>query len=270
MLIPNTDAENDMLKILALGDVCGASGTEYLLHGRRLARFKNHVGADFIIANGENSAEGNGILPTSADALFEAGVDIITGGNHTWQRREIYPYFDDHRYIIRPANYPDVCPGEGYVIADIKGYRLLCVNLCGVTFMDPVASPFDTADRILRELEGKYDFAVFDIHAEATSEKQALGWYLCDRAAAIWGTHTHVATADARILCGACGYITDLGMCGSRDGVLGVDRDVVINRFRTRLPSRNITARGNEAASGALFSIDTRSFKCVSCEGVEF
>ncbi len=259
-----------MIKILALGDVCGAPGTEYLLHGRRLSRFKGHIGADLVIVNGENSAEGNGILPTSADALFEAGADVITGGNHTWQRREIHSYFDSHPNLIRPANYPDICPGEGYVIVDVKGYRALVVNLCGTAFMDPVASPFDTADKILRDLEGKYDFAMFDIHAEATSEKQALGWYLSGRAAAIWGTHTHVQTADARVLEGHCGYISDLGMCGSQNGVLGIDRNIVIKRFRERLPIRNASAHGGECACGAIFEIDTATFKCVSCESVEF
>lgn len=260
----------DMLKILALGDVCGAPGTEYLLHGRRLARFKGHVGADMVIVNGENSAEGNGILPASADDLFEAGADVITGGNHSWQRREIYSYYDDHPNLIRPANYPGVCPGEGYVIYDVKGYRVLVLNLCGTAFMDPVASAFDTADRILRDLEGKYDLAVVDVHAEATSEKESLGWYLCDRVSALWGTHTHVQTADARVLEGRCGYITDLGMVGSRNGVLGVDRDIVIRRFRERLPLRNASAKGDECATGALFTIDTKSFKCIACEAVEF
>lgn len=259
-----------MLKVLALGDVCGAPGVEYLLNGRRLARFRNHVCADFVVVNGENSAEGNGILPASADALFDAGADVITGGNHTWQRREIYTYFEDHPNLIRPANYPDLCPGEGYVICDVKGVRVLCVNLVGVVFMDPVASPFDTADKILWELSGKYDIALFDIHAEATSEKQALGWYLCDRAAAVWGTHTHVATADFRVLEGRCGYISDLGMCGSQNGILGVDRNIVIRRFRERLPIRNASAQGDECACGALFTFDTNSFRCVSCEGVTF
>lgn len=260
-----------MLKILVLGDVCGAPGTEYLQSGRRLARFRSHIGADLVIVNGENSAEGNGILPGSADALFESGADVITGGNHTWQRREIYDYFESHPNLIRPANYPDICPGEGYVIADVKGYRALIVNLCGNTFMEPpVASSFDTADKILRELAGKYDFAMFDVHAEATSEKQALGWYLCDRVAALWGTHTHVQTNDARVLEGRCGYITDVGMCGSKDGVLGVDRNIVIRRFREKMPIRNASAHGNESASGAIFTIDTKDFRCISCEAVEF
>ena len=260
-----------MIKILVLGDVCGAPGTEYLLHGRRLVRFRGHIGADFVIVNGENSAEGNGILPASADALFEAGADVITGGNHTWQRREIYSYFDNHPNLIRPANYPDICPGEGYVIADVKGYRILVANLCGNTFMEPpIASSFDTADKILRENEGRYDFAVFDVHAEATSEKQALGWYLCDRVTALWGTHTHVQTNDARVLDGRCGYITDVGMCGSKDGVLGIDRDIVIRRFREKLPIRNASATGGESASGAVFTIDTKTFRCTSCEAVEF
>jgi len=259
-----------MIKILTVGDVCGAPGVDYLTSGRRLARFRDHIGANVVIVNGENSAEGNGILPASADDLFDAGADIITGGNHSWQRREIYPYFESHPNLIRPANYPGVCPGEGYVIHDVQGYRLLCVNLAGVTFMDPVASPFDTADKILRDLSGKYDFAVFDIHAEATSEKMALGWYLSDRAAVVWGTHTHIQTADARVLPGGCGYITDLGMCGSMDGVIGIDRHIVIRRFRERLPIRNASAHGGEAANGAIFEIDTSSFRCTRAEAVVF
>ena len=260
-----------MIKILVLGDVCGAPGTEYLLHGRRLVRFRGHIGADFVIVNGENSAEGNGILPASADALFEAGADVITGGNHTWQRREIYSYFDNHPNLIRPANYPDICPGEGYVIADVKGYRILVANLCGNTFMEPpIASSFDTADKILRENEGRYDFAVFDVHAEATSEKQALGWYLCDRVTALWGTHTHVQTNDARVLDGRCGYITDVGMCGESGGILGLDTESTVMRMRTHIPQKYTAASGAPFANAALFTLDNSSGKVTEIERFTF
>ena len=188
-----------MIKILALGDVVSSCGTQYLADGRRLAGFREKIGADLVVVNGENSADGNGILPSSADALFHAGADVITGGNHSWQRREIYRYFEENPALIRPANYPDAAPGQGYYIADVRGFRVLCINLAGVVFMEPVGSAFDCGDRILRDNAGKYDIALIDVHAEATSEKEALGWYFAGRVAAVWGTHTHVATAAARI-----------------------------------------------------------------------
>lgn len=258
------------MKILALGDVVGASGTEYLCRGRRLSRFRDSVGAELVVVNGENSAEGNGILPASADALFDAGADVITGGNHTWQRREIYSYIEDKPMLLRPANYPDAAPGMGYCIVDVRGFRVLCMNLAGVVFMEPVASPFDCGDKILRENEGRYDAAIIDVHGEATSEKEALGYYFAGRAAAVWGTHTHVATADERVLDGGTGYITDLGMCGSDSGILGMDRDTIIRRFRERIPLRCATAKGDERAHGALFTIDESSKKCISVERVVF
>ena len=259
-----------ILKILALGDVVGDPGTNYLAGGRRLSGKRAEYGAHLVIVNGENSAEGNGILPSSAQSLFDSGADIITGGNHSWQRRETYDYMDDTENLIRPANYPASVPGHGYTLCDVCGTSVLVINLVGNTFMDPVASPFDTADKILAQCAGRYDIAVVDIHAEATSEKIALGWYLDGRVGAVFGTHTHVATSDARVLPGGTGYVTDLGMCGSENGVIGVDRDIIIKRFRDRLPSRNRGCTGLEAAHGALFSFDTDTGACISCESVSF
>lgn len=259
-----------MIKILALGDVVSSCGTQYLADGRRLAGFREKIGADLVVVNGENSADGNGILPSSADALFHAGADVITGGNHSWQRREIYRYFEDNPALIRPANYPDAAPGQGYYIADVRGFRVLCINLAGVVFMEPVGSAFDCGDRILRDNAGKYDIALIDVHAEATSEKEALGWYFAGRVAAVWGTHTHVATADERILDGGTGYISDLGMCGSDTGILGMDREAIIRRFRERIPIRCTAATENPAAHGVLFVIDESQKKCVSVERVVF
>ncbi len=258
------------LKILAVGDVVGDPGTSYLENGRRLSRIASQTGADLVIVNGENSAEGDGMLPSSTESLLDSGADVITGGNHTWQRREIFDYLDEHETVLRPANYPPSIPGHGYVIIDVKGVRVLVFNLTGNAFMDPVSPPFDAADRLLDKLAGQYDVAVLDFHAEATSEKIAMAWHLDGRVQVLFGTHTHVQTADARVFPGGLGYITDLGMTGSENGVIGADKDAVLRRFREKLPTRLNGARGNESAHGALFTVDTVTKKCLACEALTF
>ena len=257
------------IRILAVGDVVGESGVSFL-GGGRLRRLQSHLGADFTVVNGENSSKANCITPDSAKAIFEAGADVITGGNHTLKRYNIYSYLDDDPRCIRPANYPADVAGMGYTVADCGGWRILCINLLGTTFMDPLDSPFKTADKILDDMKGKYDIALVDIHAEATSEKLCMGRYLDGRVSAVFGTHTHIQTADARVLPGGTGYITDLGMTGPTEGVLGVKTENALHKFLVRTPVFFEHAAGDCSINGALFCIDTETKRCVSCEGISY
>lgn len=258
-----------LIKILALGDVVGVSGCQYLGKGR-LRRMRDALGAQLVIVNGENSAVGNALSPESAEAIFEAGADVITGGNHTFKKKQIYDYLYSHPMAIRPANYPSDAPGDGYCIADCMGWRVLVVNLLGTTFMDSLDSPFKTVDRILERNSGEYDICLVDIHAEATSEKLCLGRYLDGRVSAVFGTHTHVQTADARVLPKGTGYITDLGMTGSEAGVLGVKTECIIHKFTVRTPVYFEPAEGEPAAHGALFTVDTATGLCREAVAVTF
>lgn len=257
------------IKILALGDVIGAAGCQYL-SGGRLRKMRQSLGADFIIVNGENSAVGNAPTPDSMEELFDAGADVITGGNHTFKKRQIYDYLDSHSMAIRPANYPSDAPGDGYCIADCMGWRILVINLLGTTFMDCLDNPFKVVDSILLKNKGKYDVCIVDIHAEATSEKLCMGRYLDGRAGVVFGTHTHVQTADARVLPGGTGYITDLGMTGSHGGVLGVKTECIIHKFTNRTPVFFEPAEGEIEAHGALFTIDTGTGLCTEAVAVTF
>lgn len=258
-------------KILALGDVVGEEGTNYICRPGFLSGIRRELGADIIIANGENSAKANGMTTDSADRLLSAGVDILTGGNHTWQKSQIYHMLENDSRLIRPANFPGMAPGMGYTFANIGGSRVLVFNLSGNAFMnDSVASPFECADKILKETEGKYDISVLDFHAEATSEKIALARYLDGRVSVIFGTHTHVQTADAEVLPGKTGYITDLGMCGSMNGVLGVRTDCIIHKFTVHTPCRFEEATGNVHVHGALFGVDAESGKCIFAKAIKY
>ena len=254
------------MRILALGDVVGTAGVKYLTEGRRLSKLRDSLAADLVIVNAENSAAGNGITPDSAEALFFAGADVLTGGNHSFRRREAQSLLDDTPYILRPANYPDRAVGHGWCITECAGQRVLVINLSGCVYMEPLESPFTCADRILKECAGKYDAAVIDVHAEATSEKIALARYLDGRVAAVFGTHTHVATADAQVLPGGTGYITDLGMCGSHAGVLGVATEPILHKFLVKTPVMFTPAEGQNELHGALFEI--RDGKCFRAESI--
>lgn len=258
-----------MMKILCLGDVVGEEGVRLLEANGTLRKLMQNYSADLVIVNGENSAEGNGMSRDSVNRLYDCGADIITGGNHTWKRREIYPMLDDEDFLIRPANYPAEAPGMGYVIADVRGYRVLVMNLLGVVYMDPLTPPVDVAERILRSEKGRYDFVICDLHAEATSEKLFFARYFDGRMAAVFGTHTHVATADAQILPGGTGYVTDLGMCGSHAGILGVKTESIVHKYTVKTPVVFEPAKGNAQYHGALFGIDEKTGKCVRCERVD-
>lgn len=256
------------MKILAIGDVVSQPGLLTVSH--LLRRVKKQVQADFIIVNGEN-ASGVGITPKQADSIFAAGADVITLGNHSFRKQNIVPYLDDNRYMIRPANLAPQSPGEGFGIYETDaGWRVLLFELIGRCDMQyGPDNPFLRADRILREQEGRYDVALCEIHAAATSEKLAMGFYLDGRVAAVYGTHTHVPTADARVNPNGTGYITDLGMTGAKWSVLGVRKEQSIAMFRGDLTSRFEPADGVCVMQGAVFDIDESTGKCRSVVRIE-
>lgn len=252
------------IRILALGDVVGESGTLFLRE--RLWNIRKEKNIDAVIVNGENSAERGGIDRESAEILFAGGADVITTGNHVWRDKKIGQYLDDTTSVLRPSNYPDVCPGRGYTIVDVNGYRMLVINVLGTVFMESVESPFERVEKILEREKGDFDFALVDIHAEATSEKIAFGLHFDGRVSAVFGTHTHIQTNDARVFQGGTGYLTDLGMTGVYDSVLGIEKDLMIKKFITKIPQYHNTAKGDIVSSGAIFELDTDTFKCVGIE----
>jgi len=248
------------MMVLMLGDVVCSNGCEAVR--ALLPGLKKEYKADIVIANGENSAVGNGILPSSARHLFDSGVDVITTGNHVFRRREIYDLLDENNGIIRPANFPASNPGTGVFIVDSLKFKLAVVNLMGTALMEPLKNPFDTIDELLKDLPVKA--VLLDFHAETTSEKRAMGFYLDGRVSAVVGTHTHVQTADEQILKNGTAYITDVGMCGPRDSVLGVKPEAVIRRFRTSLPTRFENSDGVSIVNGVAIEIDQSSGKALS------
>jgi len=250
--------------VLALGDVVGSAGCDYIR--ANLGRIKARYGADITIANGENSAKGNGVTPKSAQHLLDSGVDVITTGNHALRRREIYDTFDSMECLIRPANYHPTAPGRGMYIYDAPAFRLCVVNLQGLVYLHSLQSPFDCVDELLKKLDTPN--IIVDFHAEATAEKLCLGYYLDGRVSAVLGTHTHVPTADARILPGGTGYISDLGMCGGRQSVLGVRAELALRRMRTGLPVRFEEEPEDVGLCGAVLDIDEKSGKCRSIESL--
>lgn len=254
------------MKILFIGDVVSAVGVEKLT--RTLPQFKKEHNVDVTVVNGENAAVGNGLLPGAADSIFAAGADCITGGNHTFRRREIYDYLEDSPYCLRPANYKDSAPGKGLCVIDKGSVRVGVVNVLGTVFMEPLENPFDCVDRALQTLKDEVHFTVVDFHAEATAEKRAMGFYLDGRAAAVVGTHTHVQTADEQILPNGTAYITDLGMTGPVQSVLGVTPELAIEKMRTNLPVRFQNPDGACLMQGLLVEIDKKSGNALSVQRV--
>lgn len=256
------------MRILALGDVVGTKTIDFLHRNLWQIRRENRI--DLVIANGENTSEIRGLSARDADALLDTGIDLITLGNHAYGMRDIYAYLENETRVVRPANFPPIAPGAGYAIVNVDGWRVLCVNVCGRVYMDPLANPFDTVDRILSREAGAYDLAIMDIHAEATSEKLALAHYFDGRIHVMFGTHTHVPTADTQILPKGSGYVTDLGMCGPQDGILGTDKDAVIDRFRTMMPTRFSVATGNISANGVIFEANPETARVTQVERINF
>jgi 2',3'-cyclic-nucleotide 2'-phosphodiesterase len=224
-----------MATILFVGDVVARTGRQAL--ERMLPELREEFAPDFVVVNGENAAGGVGITPKEADAFFASGVDAITLGNHTYRHREIWPYLQERREIVRPYNYLPTQPGRGTCVVEKEGASLGVVNLSGNLFMQAGSPAHVAVDDALREVAGA-DHVLVDMHAEATSEKVAMGWYLDGRVTAVVGTHTHVPTADARVLPGGTAYITDVGMTGARGGVIGVRREQSIAVMRTHMPMR--------------------------------
>lgn len=260
------------IKVMMLGDVVGTAGVDYLVSGGRLRREALSRGVSFVVVNGENASEGNGLTQSAARTLLDAGADVITGGNHILRKKNLYSMLEDGERIIRPANYSPRAPGHGYTTVNVNGWRFLVVNLAGQVFMDSRSSPFDAFDRIMEAESGNFDAVLVDIHAEATSEKGAIARYADGRAAVVAGTHTHVQTADACVLPGGTGYITDLGMCGSRAGVLGVKTGCILHRFLVGTPVTFEPAEGEVFATGALFELEVGAggARCVAAETLKF
>ena len=257
------------MNILCIGDVCGHLGCEHL--ARVLPAVKREHKIDFVIANGENSADGNGILPHSADALLSAGVDVITGGNHSFRRREVFDMLDENDRLLRPANMPQSAPGKGYGLYDCGRTFVGVINLLGTTYMESLDCPFRTAERLVEKLRSDgARIILVDFHAEATSEKRALGYFLDGSASAVFGTHTHIPTADEQILQKGTGYITDLGMVGADRSVLGVCPEIVISKFMDRLPVRFSLADGEYSLHGAVFSFDDSSGRCTAVRRIKY
>ena len=232
MVVPSASS----VRILFCGDLVGSAGRRALLH--LLPQLRERHKPTFVVVNAENVAGGFGITPEIARELLGAGVDVITLGNHVYRRREIYPYLDAEPRILRPANYLHSQPGHGHTVVVNDGVRLGVINLSGNLFMSAGRSAFAEADALVERLAGEVDHILVDMHAEATSEKVAMGWHLDGRVTAVVGTHTHVPTADARVLPGGTAYITDAGMTGARDGVLGIKRRLAVEALVTQMPVR--------------------------------
>ena len=242
------------LKVAMFGDVIGRPGRVRALSV--IARLRAGGAVDFVVVNGENAAGGMGLTPEVAREMLDGGVDVITTGNHVWNKREMADYLDKEDRVLRPANYPSQVPGRGWTVVSCQSVRIAVLNLQGRVFMQPIDCPFVRGRQAVDEIGSSADIIVADFHAEATSEKQALGIYLDGAVAAVVGTHTHVQTADERVLPGGTAFITDLGMCGPVDSVIGMDADTVIPRFITALPSRFAVAKGPVIVSGVIIEAD--------------
>lgn len=251
------------MNILAIGDVVGSVGCKFLR--KHLPSLKKIKQINMVIANGENSADGNGITPTSARHLFDSGVDVITAGNHTFRRKECYDYFDECETLIRPANYPKGAPGRGACIFDMGRIRVGVINVMGVVYMEAMDCPFEAVDKLLPNMP---KITLVDFHAEATGEKGALAHYLDGRVSAVFGTHTHVQTADEKILPNGTGFISDLGMVGPTNSILGIKPEIIVQKMKSKLPLRFENAAGDCHLDGAIFTIDEKTGKTTAVERI--
>ena len=252
------------MKLLFLGDVVGEAGVVIL--EQRLYKLKRKYEIDFTIINGENSEIGNGVSEQSFRRLIQLGADVVTGGNHSFRRQGSGQLHDDTEALLRPANYPDGVSGRGVYVADLFPVKIAVVNLMGVVGLEPLENPFFAIDRIIADLDTPNIFV--DIHAEATSEKKALGYYLDGRVTGVFGTHTHVQTADEQVLSGGTAYITDVGMCGPEHSVLGVDRDIVIEKLKYHTPVKFEPADGAAFINGVVVDFDEKTGRARSIERI--
>ena len=253
------------MKILFIGDIVGKPGRRIVKE--RTADFAQEEGIDLVIANCENAAAGFGITPTLADELFKAGIDVLTTGNHAWDKREILPYLDAEPRILRPANYPEGAAGQGLYVGTTKhGTRYAVLNLQGRVYLPAIDCPFRKADALLEHLDPDVKVRFVDFHAEVTSEKNAYGWYLDGRVSAVVGTHTHIPTADERILPEGTAYLTDVGMTGPYDSVIGMDKEGSIARFLSSLPGRVEPARSGVRFCSVVVDVDETTGQARSIE----
>ena len=248
--------------ILAIGDIIGRPGRQAM--NKLLPDLRQQYGLDMVIANAENTAGGLGLTSTTAKELLDAGVDVLTSGNHIWAQKEIIPYLDGEMPILRPLNYPPGVPGRGYIVNG----QVMVVNLMGRVFMGDIDCPFRAMDKLLDELKHKPPIIIVDFHAEATSEKMAMGRYLDGRVSAVLGTHTHVGTIDAQLLPQGTAYVTDIGMTGPVDSIIGDDTDAVIRRFLTAMPHRLSVGKGKTMFNAVMVSVDEDSGKAISIERI--
>ena len=252
------------VRILAVGDVCGQPGLDFL--EKRLKEYKKEQNIAFAVVNGEN-ANVVGITPRQADAILRAGADVITLGNHTWTRTELQPYLDERRKILRPANFGPQCPGRGINVYSTPFGDVCVLNLMGRFTLDSnTDNPFVIADGFMEEIREK--IILVDFHAEGTSEKRAMGFLLDGRASAVWGTHTHVQTSDAEVLPKGTGYITDLGMTGAVNSVIGIDPEQSVGKFMGDPPRRYDSPSGPAKLEGCIFEIDPETGRCLSAEAI--
>ncbi len=254
------------MRLLFLGDVVGQGGCDFLM--KKLPEYKRKNSIDICIANGENSAQGNGVSKNSVENMLDSGVDFITLGNHTFRRPEIMDFLDEDVPVIRPYNYPVGASGKGVGIIDKGRYRVAVINMLGTAYLEPLGNPFSEIDKALNETDG-CKIILLDFHAEATAEKRAMGFYLDGRVTAVLGTHTHVQTADEQLLPKGTAYITDAGMCGPVQSVLGIEPDLTIRKFKTNLPVKFENAGGEYALNGVIIEIDEKSGKAISIERVD-
>jgi metallophosphoesterase (TIGR00282 family) len=256
------------VRLLMIGDIVGRPGRRAVKDN--LPDLINQFLIDVVIANGENAAGGNGITREIAKEIFSCGVDLITMGNHVWNQKEIFSYINQENRIIRPANYPPGAPGNGSVIFKTKsGINLGVINASGRVFLQELDCPFRKIDEIVNSMVGKTNLILVDFHAEATSEKVAMGWFLDGRVSAVCGTHTHVQTADERILPGGTAYITDVGMTGPRDSVIGVKKEIIIERFLTQIPRRFEVTDGLYQFNAVLIDVDEESGLATGIERIQ-
>jgi hypothetical protein len=257
-----------MIKILFVGDVVGQQACEILCSFLPNFKHELEIGRGLVIVNGENSADGNGITPGSAKLLFKAGADVITTGNHCFKRQEMDSAYRENPFVLRPGNYgcSDSAPGKGVCIIDRGSFSLAVINLAGTQYMIPADNPFKTADELLAGVQTKN--IIVDFHAEATAEKKALGYYLAGKASAVIGTHTHVQTADEQLINRHTAYITDVGMTGVSDSVLGVKKDIIIERFTCYYPKKHELAAGKCKINAALIEIDEKTGKALSIKRI--
>ncbi|MBN1404961.1 MAG: TIGR00282 family metallophosphoesterase [Candidatus Omnitrophica bacterium] len=256
------------MNVLLIGDITGSPGREIVR--RLLPRIKKTESIDFVIANAENVAGGSGITPGTADELFDSGVDVLTSGDHIWKQKEVLDIIETETRILRPANYPKSAPGAGCgVFTAANAVSVGVINLLGRVFMQPVDCPFRAATECVEKIKEKTKIIFVDMHAEATSEKVALGWYLDGKVSCVFGTHTHVQTADEKILPRQSAYITDLGMTGPFDSVIGRKKEQVLERFLTQMPVRFQVAEGDVRLNGAIVSVDDKTGTATSIRRVQ-